>query len=122
MAKVLVVDDSRVQRRVVAQILLELGHEVLEAENGSQAIQALEDNNECICMLLDLHMPVLNGVELLKALGEANRKRLTVMVISSSIRDDLYQQCLDLGVKYFLKKPYSSSELRQMLKEIVVQN
>ena len=63
--KVLVVDDSKSIRQIERKYLEEMGHEVVEAENGEEALKVLKENPDVKLILLDWHMPVMNGYEFL---------------------------------------------------------
>ena len=73
MSTVMVVDDSDDLREIVAMILTDAGHHVVEAENGQVALDLLRSGIEPGLILLDLMMPVLSGPELLALLREDAR-------------------------------------------------
>ena len=70
MARVLVVDDSWLTRQVVGKILKKEKHEYMEAGNGIEALALLEKGIEPDCTIVDLLMPEMDGIELLKTLRE----------------------------------------------------
>jgi len=61
MKKALVVDDSKAIRQIERKYLEELGFEVLEAENGKEALEVLKEHPDISLILLDWHMPIMNG-------------------------------------------------------------
>ena len=69
--KILIVDDSKLNRDILKEILGET-YNYLEAENGNQAIQMIGENIEIDLMLLDLNMPQMNGFEVLKIMKKAS--------------------------------------------------
>ena len=68
--KIIVADDYYTNRLLVSEILKSLGHEFIEVENGKQALEALEKNNDIDLVLMDLEMPVMNGVEAMRYIRE----------------------------------------------------
>jgi len=70
--KILVVDDSKVIRQLVAECLKEMGHAVSYAENGSEALQYVGDQDVDL-ILMDVEMPLLSGFEATKAIRELKK-------------------------------------------------
>jgi DNA-binding response OmpR family regulator len=103
MARVLLVDDSMYQRIKLRKFLVAAGYEVIEANDGEEGLR-MAVSAEPDCMLLDLLMPKVSGMEVLHELHE---KHLTLPVIihTSDIQDETRQECLDLGAVAFLNKP-----------------
>jgi CheY-like chemotaxis protein len=88
MRSILLVEDNEDLRELYASVLRRGGYLVREAENGQDALAVLEsvDSEPCL-LLLDLMMPVMSGVELLKALHDSGRlARLPVIVLSAGGR------------------------------------
>jgi CheY-like chemotaxis protein len=83
-ASVLVVDDDEAIRDVVADVLRDEGYRVVCAENGAQALRALQGDNHPDLVLLDLMMPVMSGWEVLEQL-QANEElsQIPVVVVSA---------------------------------------
>lgn len=110
---ILVVDDSRVQRRVVRRVLdicgLPLGH-VAEAADGEEALRLVQGGDFGL-VLLDVNMPRMNGLELLTALREATATRtLPVVMVSTEGSAVRIQRFADLGAA-FVRKPFAPEEL-----------
>lgn len=102
--RVLIVDDSRVTRRVIARLVQRQGHETLEAENGKVGL-ALAADEAPDCILLDILMPEMDGIAFLK---EAEEQGLTIPVIVMSAdaqRPDRARQLLELGARAVVDKP-----------------
>jgi CheY-like chemotaxis protein len=110
MSTVMVVDDSDDLREIVAMILTDAGHHVVEAENGQVALDLLRSGIEPGLILLDLMMPVLSGPELLALLREdARLAALPVVVISA------FDGGAEQGVSRFVRKPVSAATLRDLV-------
>lgn len=110
--KVLVVDDSGVQRTILRRMLDRLRFEVLEAGDGEEALQVFKEHGELIKMVItDENMPGMNGVELVERL---RLKRffdsLTIIGMSSYGNSNLIVDFLKRGANDFLIKPFTNEE------------
>jgi len=113
MSKILIVDDSAFQRKILKDMIEELGHEVAQANTGSAAIQSIEnDNIDLIC--LDLLMPEVTGQEVLKYFYNKDNTP-PIIVISADIQTKIKEQCLELGAAAFINKYINKEELESQL-------
>jgi CheY-like chemotaxis protein len=103
MAKILIIDDSLFQRRSIRKILEIDGHEIQEAMNGQQGLEMIPTFAPD-CILLDILMPELSGLGLLKILRE-QENQTPVVVLTADIQDTTTQECLNLGAKNVIHKP-----------------
>ena len=110
--RILVVDDSRSQRRILLAYLSRWGFEVLEAESGEDALEICR-NHEIDLILSDWMMPGMNGLELCRAFRELSGERYGyfILLTSKSEKDEVAHG-LDMGADDFLTKPVSALELR----------
>lgn len=115
MKTILVVEDNEDIREYVTLMLRGDGYEVLEAENGQDALEQLERMPTLPCLLiLDLMMPVMSGPELLQTLRQrAGFSQLPVVVLSAGGRQDQVQD-----VRKFLRKPVDPQRVRSAVREI----
>src|SRR3954471_12298569 len=115
-AKVLVADDSTIERGALAQYLRRMGYQVSEAGDGRAAIDHLQ-NHEIDALLLDLNMPVADGFDVLGYL-QKHRKGLPVILLSGMPLDQIQQQMHGLPTRelppLFLK-PVDLDQLIQVL-------
>jgi len=112
MYKVLVVDDSRAIREIERKYLEELGFEVLEAENGEEAFKILEENSDVKLILLDWHMPVMNGYEfLLKLRANPNWSDIKVMMVTTENQQKSIIEAIMAGANEYLMKPFDKEML-----------
>src|SRR3974377_1499044 len=120
MRNILLVDDDPVVLRMYKDGLVQLGAHVETAEDGLAAIQALRGRTPDV-VVLDLMMPRLSGVEVLKFIrAEARLKDLPVIVLSNSYMNDLAAEAVALGVqKALLKIRCSPSVLFGMINDII---
>ena len=117
MALVLIVDDSSFQRRMIRSILAGDGHEIIEAGDGGAGIEMAAAHTPD-CMLLDLLMPNVSGLEALETLHNQGAA-IPVIVLTSDIQDSVRQQCLDLGARAFLNKPPKAEELLGTIRTVL---
>lgn len=110
MKKVLIVDDMEVNRDMLIDIL-EADYEVLEAENGKQALEMIEEHlNELSVILLDLVMPEMDGWEVLDILKKKGwMKKVPVLIISGEQSLQAEKKCFDFGVSDFIRKPFDDT-------------
>ena len=109
---ILVADDEQINREILGAIL-ESKYELLFAENGLEALKFMEENKETLSLvLLDLMMPVLSGLELLKRVKEnPELQRVPVIVLTSDQTAEI--ESLRLGAIDFISKPYPQAGVIQ---------
>ncbi len=105
--RLLIVDDNELNRDMLSRRLERLGHTVLRAENGRQALDLLRVNKVDL-ILLDLIMPEMDGVETLERLKAAPALRSTpVIMLSASDEMDRVVRCIEIGADDYLQKPFN---------------
>lgn len=112
-AKILIVDDSGLARRLVRKILEELGHEVEEVSDGTQALERYVLNHHD-AVVLDLLMHGMYGLEVLQKLKELNPE-LPVIVLSADIQRTTREQVKDAGAVGMVNKPVTKEQLAEVL-------
>jgi two-component system, sensor histidine kinase and response regulator len=105
---ILVVDDNRLNRVKLVHILRERGHQTTEAENGREALSALEKDTFSL-MLLDIVMPEMDGFQVLQQI-QAENKVLDLPVIVISAQDEIENavRCIEMGAEDYLIKPFDT--------------
>lgn len=107
----LVVDDSRVVRKIARRILESNGYSVSEAEDGSKALESCRASMPD-CVLLDWNMPVMNGLEFLKALrAEFGPDNPPVLFCTTETDMSFVQQAIEHGAQEFIMKPFDAEIL-----------
>lgn len=115
MAKILVIDDSMLSRRMVSDIVVDEGHEVETANDGQQGLEKVQAWKPD-CVVSDLLMPVMNGQEFLAHLRRSG-DTTPVIIVTADIQTSSCQRCTELGVSAFLNKPIKKDELTQALQD-----
>ncbi len=119
---VLIVDDSRSMRKVIKKALNLSGFRLgdwWEAENGRQALDLLE-SNWIDLVLCDLHMPVMNGKDFLKAIKSiGNYDDLPVVFITTESNQERLGELMALGATGYMRKPFHPEEICSYLSGIM---
>jgi len=120
MARILVIDDDLPIGHVVRTILEAEGHEVLLADDGNRGF-ATAQRQTPDAILLDVMMPAMSGVAVLRALiGDHRTVRIPVVVLSALAADEVQQECRDLGVSGYLQKPIDPDTLIREIARVTV--
>jgi PleD family two-component response regulator len=109
--EILVVDDDQSMRDLLVDILVMEGFNVRSAANGEQALQSVVKNRPHL-ILLDINMPEMDGVEVLKRLkAQDEYLDIPVILVSGTSRKDEVKDAFSLGAADFIAKPYKNNEL-----------
>lgn len=122
--KFLIVDDSQTMRRIVANSLKNLGYEdFVEACDGKDALIKLSADDTINFVITDWNMPVLSGLELIKAIrsDEKMGKIPVLMVTTRGVKDDIIE-ALKAKVNNYVVKPFTPAILREKIDQIVATN
>lgn len=111
-ARVLVADDEPHIRSLISMIISSLGGEVVaEAEDGEQAVRLFQQHRPDM-VLLDINMPKLDGLHVLKAIMASSPDTMVVMLTSLNTTE-IVTQCLESGASNYILKNLTAAELRQ---------
>jgi two-component system chemotaxis response regulator CheY len=114
----LVVDDSRVVRLVARRMLEKHGYAVIEAEDGEKALQACRAHLPN-AVLLDWNMPVMNGIEFLKALRqEFGPDNPPVLFCTTENDISFIEQAIEHGAQEFIMKPFDADILQGKFEQV----
>ena len=118
-ARILVIDDDPYIRKLLQHQLGKAGHIVIQAEGAEEGLKLIESEPIDV-ILLDLEMPVLDGVHVLRTLRERNMlDRTPVVVLSAHNELDTVTHCIELGADDFLVKPWNQTLLGSRIKSSV---
>lgn len=112
---ILVVDDEEQICNVIKKVLLQEGYQIFTAFNGEKALSQLKKNPVDL-MLVDLKMPSMNGLELLKQ-ARAIQKNLKSILLTAYGTASTAREAMLLGVYDFLTKPFDNQLLKKVVKE-----
>ncbi len=120
MAKILVVDDTYMNHRLIGIMLRRNEHAIVSAYNGLEAIKTLS-NTPVDMMITDINMPIMDGLTLLDRLHEDEKYRnLPVIVITASGQEYLHRIAMEKGASGFLTQPFSSWELNRLISDCLL--
>jgi len=120
MPTVMVVDDAPLTRATLKRLLVREGYDAVTAEGGGEALDKLEHQQIPDLILLDVHMPDLDGLELLERLhAHPQWKALPVVMLSSSSDAHTVHRANQLGAKaYLVKAAFSVHEMMRQVKSL----
>lgn len=108
---ILVIDDSASLRQVVSMTLKNAGYDVIEAGDGKQALAKL-DGRKVAMAVCDVNMPVMNGIEFVKAAKQLpNYKFMPILMLTTESQESMKEQGRAAGAKAWMVKPFSPSAL-----------
>lgn len=117
--KLLVVDDSSLIHQMYRLVMSRYNCNILDAMNGQEALDILAQHKDVDLILLDINMPVMNGLQFLeKASAMGIVSRIPVIVISTEGKEEDTIRGLKLGARGYLKKPFHPSELHDLIDKI----
>lgn len=117
--KVLVVDDFPTMRRIVKNLLKQLGFENIdEAENGEDALRKLKGGDYGL-VVSDWNMPVMEGIELLKHIrNDPNLKDIPFLMVTAEAEKEKVIEAIKAGVDNYVVKPFTGEVLKEKLEKI----
>ncbi len=116
-AVILIIDDSAFQHKRIREAVNAVGYATLEAANGAEGLEVAKAH-DLDCILTDLLMPVMDGIEVLENLRDRG-SQVPVIVITADIQDSTAEQCCPLGAKAILNKPPEPDELCNVLHDVL---
>lgn len=118
---ILIVDDSEAVRRANA-FMLGSAYTCVQAEDGRQALAILGDSDVDL-VIADLHMPVMDGLEMLREMRKSARTRFTpVLVLTTEGREDMIAELRKAGATGVLQKPTQADGLREAVRRALGPN
>jgi two-component system chemotaxis response regulator CheY len=119
--KFLIVDDSVTMRRIVANSLKTIGHELfVEASDGKEAMVKLNSDEEINFVITDWNMPEVSGLELVRTI-RANEKYVALpilMVTTRGLKEDIVE-ALQAKVNNYIVKPFTPQILKEKIEQII---
>lgn len=119
--KVLIVEDNEINQLVIREQLRDIGLSADLAENGEEAVKFVQDAYETgdiySIVLMDCHMPVMDGLEATKQIRllEGDTKRVPIVAVTANVLADDKEKCLNSGMDDFISKPVGTDSLKQCI-------
>ncbi|MFO0769096.1 MAG: chemotaxis response regulator CheY [Nitrospiraceae bacterium] len=117
--KILVVDDMSTMRRIVKNILKQLGFNNLEeAENGQEALTKLKADNYGF-VVSDWNMPVMMGIDMLRAIrADEKLKKIPVLMVTAEAQKENLIEAVQAGVSNYIVKPFTAETMQEKISKI----
>jgi len=119
LSKILVVDDSELLHRMYDLVLMRYRHGgavILHARNGAEAVNLIHRHGDVDLVLLDVNMPFMGGLQVLKGLSAGGRlAHLKVIMVSTEGHEQDVQRALEMGACAYVTKPFTPAHLHDTI-------
>jgi len=118
---ILAVDDDMINLKLLRSMLMKTGKvaEVVEAKNGSDAVDVLKSRQDIDLVLLDIIMPIMNGIEVLKVVrADENLRQVPIIVLTTD--ETKKGEALEFGANGFLMKPIRKDDLLLKISTVLI--
>lgn len=116
---ILTVDDSKTMREMVNTTLKEAGFEVIEAEDGQNALEVLQKNSKVDLIITDIYMPKMDGIEFIKALrANPDYKFVPVIVLTTEAGSATKERGKEAGATGWVVKPFNPEKMLQIVNKL----
>jgi two-component system chemotaxis response regulator CheY len=114
--RALVVEDSSTIRMILSQYLRKMNIEVVEAANGKEALERLKEMSPPDLVLVDWNMPVMNGIDFIRAVREQNvYDPLPLIMVTTNSENEYVGTAMEAGANLYIQKPCTFDALREKL-------
>lgn len=120
--KILVVDDNKHNRLLFGDILIFYGYEVVDAGDGAEGIRMAKEHKPDL-ILMDLHMPVMDGITAVKILkNDPETKDMKVVAVTAFAMQEDKERVMDAGFNGYISKPIDTKKFSELVKDLVSQD
>jgi two-component system chemotaxis response regulator CheY len=117
--KVLVVDDSALIHQMYKMVLMRYKCDIIDALNGQEGLDKLVKNPDVNLILLDINMPLMNGLEFIKKVKDLGKyDNIPIIIVSTEGKEEDTMRGLTLGAKGYVKKPFQPSDLHTLIEKL----
>ena len=118
--KILIVDDFSTMRRIVKNLLRQLGfNNIQEADDGTTALEQLKTDPVDL-IISDWNMPKMTGLDLLKAIGGDDKlKKIPVLMVTAEARKENIVEAVQAGVNNYIVKPFTAETLKEKMEKVL---
>ncbi|MEP6490125.1 hybrid sensor histidine kinase/response regulator [Microcoleus vaginatus] len=121
--QILVVDDSYTIRQLLSMTLTRARYRVVQAKDGVDALEKLQNGLDCSLAIVDIEMPRMDGFELLRSIRSTERfAKIPVAMLTSRSGEKHRQMAMELGANQYFTKPYSEAQLLQAIPKLIHQS
>jgi CheY-like chemotaxis protein len=119
MRSILIIEDEEISRRNYVSVMKKMKWKVTEASNGEEALSILKKRSDFDIILLDIRMPIMNGIELIKIMKKKKIPTDNIIVITAHVDDNNYKEEISsLSIDKIFKKPiFSREKIRAIVDE-----
>ena len=115
--KALVIDDSKAMRIILKQILQAVGGQVEEAGDGKEGLDKLKSMGSADLVLVDWNMPVMNGLDFVRAVrSDPSHRKTPVMMVTTETEASQMGKALAAGANEYVMKPFTKDVIQEKLK------
>ena len=122
--KILVAEDNLMNQRTTELLLKKLGHTSFCVDDGQQAVEAWQQDSGYDLILMDIHMPVLGGIEALEMIrsteSETGSAPVPIIALTADVLKGTEEKLLNLGFDAYLTKPLRVNDLADLLRSIPI--
>lgn len=116
--KILTIDDQQLILLSLQKRLIEIGYEVQIADSGQKGIELFHSFQPNL-VIVDINMPDMSGLDVVKTIRQAQDRHIPIMVMSGNTNEDVITEGFELGIDDYMKKPVSLSEVEARVKRIL---
>ncbi|QXJ37252.1 Chemotaxis protein CheY [Parageobacillus caldoxylosilyticus] len=118
MARILIVDDAKFMRITLAKILQKANHTIIgEAENGKEAVELYQSLHPDV-VILDITMPVMNGIEAVRAIKQVDRNA-KIIICSAIGQQRMVVEAIEAGAADFIVKPFEENRVLEAINRLL---
>jgi two-component system, chemotaxis family, chemotaxis protein CheY len=118
MARVLIVDDAKFMRITLTKILQKANHTIIgEAENGKEAVELYQSLHPDV-VILDITMPVMNGIEAVRAIKQVDRNA-KIIICSAIGQQRMVVEAIEAGAADFIVKPFEENRVLEAINRLL---
>jgi two-component system sensor histidine kinase RpfC len=118
--RILVGEDNPTNQKVLTKILEYAGHRVTIAGDGERALDLLEEDDEFDLMIMDMHMPQMGGIDVVRIARYSNpaSRNIPALILTADATPEAQRRCRDAGIDAFLTKPVESARLLRVIQSL----
>jgi two-component system, chemotaxis family, chemotaxis protein CheY len=116
MAKIMVVDDSSLMRKILSDIIIGMGHKIIESIDGEESIELYKkEHPDLVFMDIIMGLDKKSGINALKSIMSYDSNAKVIMCTSIGDQDSIIQECVDKGAIEYICKPFLKDEIIKVI-------